>query len=391
MLIAAAPIMAGGESHGGDPSPRARMKEAKEQGALILLQLDPAQLDPNLPANVRDWIEKNRVEWATDVASSPHNWPENDAADKKLIAERPDHLKNRAAITTRDKKAAIDFSSSIVEKKAPDVERALQVVWHESCHHLNEVDETFIDSLVDAVYQSWRVKVFGPRQPAAAGPVPTPGATFNAEALALCDSMLFAADKNQCLANIKFGKFDSAAIKICARFKGHFASDINRCLLTIKDVKFDDKNALASCNKYNYSNDIIECLRIVGIKPPPPPGSEPVPQVVYGGWWKANSGTHYGDAALKQSKGVIRNYAFQTCEKNNKTTQYHDRDWEINNCSVSDDVVGGGLGLDINTFFNAPVPNNLRFVQRPNVVQRSASCDNVWYRCSWVQYVQKGR
>ncbi|MCB0404151.1 MAG: hypothetical protein KDD51_05145 [Bdellovibrionales bacterium] len=144
-----------GEGHGGNPSVKAKLDDAKKVAPRVLRDLTDEQVSSVENPKVRKFLER-RETWAADIERSAHDWPSTEAAEEDRLALYPPHLRERAAVTAPRMASDIRFSWTIAEKVVLSLDEAVDILLHESAHHLEQTDEAFVKLTVAEVMRLWK-------------------------------------------------------------------------------------------------------------------------------------------------------------------------------------------------------------------------------------------
>ncbi|MCB0417749.1 MAG: hypothetical protein KDD39_08870 [Bdellovibrionales bacterium] len=144
-----------GEGHGGNPSVKAKLDDAKKIAPRVLRDLTDEQVASVDNPEVREFL-KRRFTWANDIESSSHDWPTTEEAERDRLSHYPPHLRERAAVTNPRMASDIRFSWTVAEKVVLSLDEAVDVLLHESAHHLAQTDEAFVKLAVAEVMRLWK-------------------------------------------------------------------------------------------------------------------------------------------------------------------------------------------------------------------------------------------
>ncbi|MEZ4751034.1 MAG: hypothetical protein R3B54_10555 [Bdellovibrionota bacterium] len=116
-----------GEGHGGNPSVKAKLDDAKKVAPRVLRNLTDEQIASVENPEVRNFL-KRRNSWAADIESSAHDWPTTEEAEEERLAHYPPHLRERAAVTTPHRSSDIRFSWTVAEKVVLSLDEAVDIL-----------------------------------------------------------------------------------------------------------------------------------------------------------------------------------------------------------------------------------------------------------------------
>ena len=126
--------------NGGDPI-RIRYWKAKDFASQIVLKAQKQSFPKNLDKEVVEWIVKNQEELASDISGTEHVWHKEE--------------NTTCAVTHTVTKSPLHFSYPTCKKSNPTQKEMVELLIHESVHHLGIADENFADTVAVALVKAW--------------------------------------------------------------------------------------------------------------------------------------------------------------------------------------------------------------------------------------------